>query len=388
MLKAIKKLHLAVFQEEGEMTMKRKSRNGKSIRRVWTCVLAVLTVLSLLPLAGKVSDGKIGLQEAQAGDSLGPCGEFLMADVGGGTWTLYIRATGGSSSKPIDFYEEEYSPVDGIDNFIWAYDRPIIEAIELGSGVEDLNAYYMFADMPMLEKVRIPKSLKHISPYVFFNCPNIKDVYYDGTAEEWHDLLWSVNSGNEDLINANIHFKETTKLFSDVKDSKSYYYYPVYWALREGITSGTSDTTFSPGDPCTRAQIVTFLWKAQGSPEPSTSKNPFTDVSPSNYYYKAVLWAVENGITTGTSATTFGPKNPCTRAQSMTFLYNAQGKPNYFADISFKDVPSTAYYYNAVRWAVRMGVTAGVKPDEFGSGQTCTRGQIVTFLYNTYVKTY
>ncbi len=172
-------------------------------------------------------------------------------------------------------------------------------------------------------------------------------------------------------------------LFTDVADSSKYYYAPVYWAVDHDpqVTAGTSDTTFGPSDPCTRAQIVTFLWKAAGAPEPKTTKNPFTDVSPSNYYYRAVLWAVENGITTGTSATTFSPKNPCTRAQSMTFLYNAKGKPQNFANISFTDVKSTSYYYNAVRWAVKNSVTAGINATRFGSNNTCTRAQIVTFLY-------
>ncbi len=171
-------------------------------------------------------------------------------------------------------------------------------------------------------------------------------------------------------------------LFTDVADSSKYFYTPVYWAVDHDpqVTSGTSDTTFGPSNACTRAQIVTFLWKAAGAPKPKTTKNPFTDVSPSNYYYDAVLWAVENGITTGTSATTFGPKNPCTRAQSVTFLYNAQNKPANYASISFTDVKSTSYYYNAVRWAVKNGITAGVNATQFGSGNTCTRAQIVTFL--------
>ncbi len=175
-------------------------------------------------------------------------------------------------------------------------------------------------------------------------------------------------------------------LFTDVADNSKYYFNPVYWAVDHNpqITSGTSDTTFSPSNPCTRAQIVTFLWKAAGAPEPKTTKNPFKDVSPSSYYYKAVLWAVENGITTGTSATTFGPKNPCTRAQSMTFLYNAKKKPASYATINFTDVKPTSYYYNAVRWAVRNGITAGVNANEFGSSRTCTRAQIVTFLNKAY----
>ncbi len=175
-----------------------------------------------------------------------------------------------------------------------------------------------------------------------------------------------------------------TVTFHDVNDTGKYYFDPVYWAVDHGITTGKSETMFNPSDSCTRAQIVTFLWHAAGDPEPKTTKNPFKDVSSSSYYYKPVLWAVEKGITTGTSSTTFSPGNPCTRAQSVTFLYNAKGKPANFADISFKDVKSSAYYYNAVRWAVKTGVTAGVSATEFGSGRTCTRAQIVTFLEKAF----
>ncbi len=175
-------------------------------------------------------------------------------------------------------------------------------------------------------------------------------------------------------------------LFTDVADSSKYFYEPVYWAVahKPQITSGTSATEFSPSNPCTRAQIVTFLWHAAGDPAPKTTKNPFTDVKAGSYYYNAVLWAVEQGITTGTSATTFGPGNPCTRAQSMTFLYNAKGNPADYASINFTDVKNTSYYYNAVRWAVKNNITAGVNATQFGSGNTCTRAQIVTFLNKAY----
>ncbi len=173
-------------------------------------------------------------------------------------------------------------------------------------------------------------------------------------------------------------------LFTDVADPGKYYFDPVYWALDKGVTSGSSASTFGPSNPCTRAQIVTFLWHAAGDPAPASTRNPFSDVKAGSYYYNAVLWAVEKGITTGTSSTTFSPGNPCTRAQSMTFLYNAKEKPADYASINFTDVKSSAYYYNAVRWAVKNGITSGVSATEFGSGRTCTRAQIVTFLYKAY----
>lgn len=170
------------------------------------------------------------------------------------------------------------------------------------------------------------------------------------------------------------------KGFNDVK-SGDYFYDAVNWAVEKGITTGTSATTFSPNASCTRAQIVTFLWRASGSPEPKTASNPFTDVAANAYYCKAVLWAVENGITTGTSATTFSPNAPCTRAQGVTFLWRANGSKAASAAASFTDVASDAYYAPAVAWAAEQNVTSGVGNGLFSSDTTCTRAQIVSMLY-------
>ncbi len=169
--------------------------------------------------------------------------------------------------------------------------------------------------------------------------------------------------------------------FADVKEG-DYFYLPVLWAVDNGITTGTSATTFGPEKPCTRAQVVTFLWRASGSPEPVSGTNPFADVAEGAYYYKAVLWAVEQGITTGTSATTFGPDRTCTRGQVATFLYRAQGEPAVSDSTNpFNDVPADAYYYDAVLWAVENDTTQGTGKGRFSPDKDCTRGQIVTFLY-------
>lgn len=170
------------------------------------------------------------------------------------------------------------------------------------------------------------------------------------------------------------------KGFNDVK-SGDYFYDAVNWAVEKGITTGTSATTFSPNASCTRAQIVTFLWRASGSPEPKTASNPFTDVAANAYYCKAVLWAVENGITTGTSATTFSPNAPCTRAQGVTFLWRANGSKAASAAASFTDVASDAYYAPAVAWAAEQNVTGGVGNGLFSPDTTCTRAQNVSMLY-------
>lgn len=160
----------------------------------------------------------------------------------------------------------------------------------------------------------------------------------------------------------------------------AYYYDAVLWAVENGITAGTSSTTFSPDNPCTRAQIVTFLWRAAGSPAVNVS-NPFRDVAEGTYYYDAVLWTVENGITSGTSSTTFSPDKECTRAEAVTFLYRAKNSPTINGTNDFTDLASGAYYINAVQWAVNAGVTSGTSGTTFSPDQICTRGQIVTFLY-------
>jgi hypothetical protein len=172
--------------------------------------------------------------------------------------------------------------------------------------------------------------------------------------------------------------------FTDVTE-QDYYYDAVRWAVTSGVTSGTSDTTFSPNASCTRAQMVMFLWRASGSPAPASQNNPFADVSADSYYYSAVLWAVEQGITSGTSDTTFSPDATVTRAQTVTFLYNAAGKPEVSGS-SFDDVDSGSYYAKAVAWAVEQGITSGTGTNTFSPDNNCTRAQIVTFLYKNMTK--
>ena len=169
--------------------------------------------------------------------------------------------------------------------------------------------------------------------------------------------------------------------FADVA-TDAYYYDAVKWAVNKGITNGVSETLFGPDQACTRAQIVTFLWRAAGSPEPKSGSN-FADVAADAYYAKAVAWAVENGITKGTSETTFHPDETCTRAQGVTFLYRALGKLAA-AQAGFTDVAADSYYADAVNWAAENGVTKGISETLFGPDGSCTRAQIVTFLYRAY----
>ena len=169
--------------------------------------------------------------------------------------------------------------------------------------------------------------------------------------------------------------------FDDVAET-DYYFLPVLWAVDNSITAGTGNGKFSPEATCTRAQVVTFLWRAMGKPEPKLTVNPFTDVTPADYFYDAVLWAVENGITSGTGAGKFSPEDNCTRGQVVTFLWRTMGKTVPESDENpFGDVKDTDYFYQPVLWAVENKITSGTGAGKFSPEDSCTRGQVVTFLY-------
>ena len=168
--------------------------------------------------------------------------------------------------------------------------------------------------------------------------------------------------------------------FADVRPG-SYYYDAVRWAVENGITSGTSNDLFSPDAACTRAQVITFLWRATGSPQPVSRTNPFTDVPSNAYYRDAVLWAVEQGITNGVSATRFDPDATVTRGQMVALLYRTAGTPTVSGGSSFVDVGASAYYSKAVAWAYQNDIASGTGANRFSPNAVCTRAQIVTFLY-------
>ena len=202
------------------------------------------------------------------------------------------------------------------------------------------------------------KSVGAVKSYTF------KNVTKDHTIE----AIFMKSNGNPQ-----------TGVFVDVAEG-SYYEEAIDWAVEKGITNGVSSNMFAPNDPCTRAQIVTFLWRAAGSPAPK-SMSSFTDVPADAFYAKAVSWAVENGITSGTGESKFSPNSTCTRAQAVTFLYRASGSPAVSGKAEFSDVSTTAFYADAVAWAAKKGITTGIGGGLFGSDNDCTRGQIVTFLW-------
>ena len=202
------------------------------------------------------------------------------------------------------------------------------------------------------------KSVGAVKSYTF------KNVTKDHTIE----AIFMKSNGNPQ-----------TGVFVDVAEG-SYYEEAIDWAVEKGITNGVSSNMFAPNDPCTRAQIVTFLWRAAGSPAPK-SMSSFTDVPADAFYAKAVAWAVENGIASGTGESKFSPNSTCTRAQAVTFLYRASGSPAVSGKAEFSDVSTTAFYADAVAWAAKKGITTGIGGGLFGSDNDCTRGQIVTFLW-------
>ena len=183
-------------------------------------------------------------------------------------------------------------------------------------------------------------------------------------------------------IKADFIAQTVDSVFADVS-ADAYYYEAVKWAADKGITGGIGDSLFAPNQSCTRAQIVTFLWRAAGSPEPKALSS-FADVPADAYYAKAVAWAVENGITDGTSDTTFAPGTICTRAHGVTFLSRAAKANTASGNSNFADVDANAYYASAVKWAVDNGITNGISSSLFGPDSSCTRAQIVTFLYRMY----
>lgn len=251
---------------------------------------------------------------------------------------------------------------------------------------EGVNTVYKDAigDIESLKTLYIPLSVNCIMDEAFDGTENIEKIYYSGSKSDWEKV--KVGKYNKILENTLVIYGEKDgTVFSDVPAGQ-YYTAPVLWAVKNNITAGVDGTHFAPDDFCTRAQVVTFLWKAKGNPKAKSSKNPFADVHTDDYYYDAVLWAYENGVVSGIDSTHFGPGAIVTRAQFVTFLYRAEKNPFYSAKNPFMDVPAGQYYTDPILWAYKNGVTAGVDSTHFGTENFCTRGQVMTFLYKALNK--
>lgn len=235
-----------------------------------------------------------------------------------------------------------------------------------------------------MRAVDVPRGSAYVLPACGFTAPlgyefSAWSVQIGGGAAE------ELRPGDEIEVTANTTvtalWAPRTSPFADVP-ADAWYIDAVCWAAENGITAGTSETTFSPGSACTRAQILTFLWRAAGSPAPDGTESPFLDVSADAWYAEAVLWAWENGLTEGVDAESFAPDRACTRAQIVTFLWRLEGSPEPISTVTgFADVPARAWYAKAVAWALENGITAGTAPDAFSPGQICTRAEAVSFLY-------
>ncbi len=279
--------------------------------------------------------------------------------------------------------------LERIENGAFSYCRAL-RSLYIPDSVKDLGWSILYG-CESLTSVVLPSCVTDLDIFGIGDCESLKAIYLRGPApvQEYMYLPDGVTlyyiEGQEGWTTP-LWEGYNTKTWSgywatDVKES-DYFYEPVQWALEEGITTGVGKDLFRPENTCTRAQVVTFLWRAKGCPEPTTTENPFKDVSPKDYYYKAVLWAAEQGITTGVTKDRFAPEKGCTRAQIVTFLWRAEGEPQTSnVQNPFKDIEEDTYYSHAVLWAVEQGITTGKTKDKFAPEDLCTRGQIVTFLW-------
>lgn len=279
------------------------------------------------------------------------------------------------------------------------------------------TGYSSFEGCSSLTSISFPESLNTISAFTFYDCDGLSKLVFPETITtigEWA-LGDCANLNSVTVFNSNCEIDMVRKytlgnplntvirgyagstaevyakkhgytfqvLFDDVPDD-AYYAAPVAWAYKNGITAGVGNGRFGPNDSCTREQIMTFLWIAAGRPEPGISETPFQDVQEDQYYYQALLWAADNGITSGIAPDRFGVGLPCTRAQAITFLWAFQGRPEPDSfENPFSDVTDNAYFCKAVLWAVENGVTNGTSASSFSPKNSCSRAQFITFLYRT-----
>ena len=313
----------------------------------------------------------------------GSCGAYATWSFDGGVLT--ISGTG----RMYDYGAAEYQP--------WYPYRSQIQTVIVEEGITALGAFAL-ADTAV-SALTLPRSLTQVRQKAISNCRSLTEITFPGDAPAFFKdaftgttlLAWYPDGNStwtaETMQNygGQITWRMAGSLpFVDVP-ADIYFHAPVAWATESGITNGTSDTTFEPTKNCNRAQVVTFLWRAAGKPEPTSSKNSFTDVNLNEYYGKAVLWAVEKGITTGTSDTTFKPTKECNRAQVVTFLWRAKGSTEPTSTTNpFNDVNEGDYFYKAVLWAAENGITTGKTANTFVPTEICNRAQVVTFLYRAY----
>lgn len=233
-----------------------------------------------------------------------------------------------------------------------------------------------FSGCTSLKTVTFSSEVWPICEDVFAGTDSLTDIYYIGTEEQWNDFASKVDFGR-DMTGVNIHFKKT---FDDAAPG-GYFTDAVEWAAAYKFADPKSDTSFGTEDPCPRGEVVDIIWRAAGSPKPTSDVNPFTAVTPDNEYYDAILWAAEKGVTNGRGDGTFGVNDTVTRAQAVTFLYRAAGAPEISYRSAFTDVADGEYYSLPVLWAVDNQITNGTGDNKFSPEALISRGQLVTFAY-------
>ena len=334
-----------------------------------------------------------GIYQVNGKEKVLDYGEYVLGPEFEGCWTPYddviLEILPAGQSKPSAtagfaaysaYVTASQSPVDSYTDTVYGkmyYD-------ENGKLKIDFDTPYMITvyQFPVGTVLRLTQ--KAINDNFMFEDSSLSDVgitehVITNTGGDYIEYL--LHSGVDNTM-FQIYIQGVAPEFSDVSVN-AYYSNAVKWAVEKGITSGTGDgTTFSPNATCTKAQILTFLWRANGSPDP-TKTNPFTDIKTTDYFYKAALWAVEKGLVSGS---TFGANTDCTRATTMEYMWKAAGSPAPDGKADFADVPANADYAQAVAWAVENEITSGTGGGNFSPAATCTRGQIVTFLYRAMGK--
>ena len=315
-------------------------------------------------------------------DSTGKCGPDVSWTLDGKTRELTVSGTG-------KMWDDVPPP----------WDKDLIREITIGDGITGIGNY-SFSSCLSLKELTIPEGVGSIGEAAFYNCSCLTDVTilnpdcvigdHPGTLGDPAKTVIRGYKGStaEDYANRyGYQFEDVTVKpfrFADVGDSDKFYYEPVYWAYGHDpqITNGINDTSFGPDRGCTRGQVVTFLWRAAGCPKPKNTGTTFKDLKEDGFYVKAVAWAVEQGITNGLTADRFGPDSTCTRGQIVTFLWRFRGSPEpENMNTPFTDLNPGGFYLRAVAWAVGNGITNGQTKTAFGPDAICTRGQVVTFLY-------
>lgn len=304
------------------------------------------------------------------------CTSLTSLDIPNGVTTIGASAFKGAALTSVDIPDSVTKMESGVFENCTALTRVVFR----GGGVTGIGSG-MFQGCDSLTSVAIPDSVTSIGQAAFYNCPNVKDVYYNGSEEQWNAIeigMFNSPLARGSTTRAAIHYN-TVGGFGDV-NTGAYYAGAVQWAVANGITTGKTATTFAPGLKCSHSEILTFLWRAAGEPDEGI-KTPIANVKEGDFFYKAVQWANDMGMIDPGS---FDPKASCTRADAVRYIWQAFGGSAVSYDGRFTDVPAGSAHATAVAWAVEKGVTTGATATTFSPDKVCNRGEIVTFLYRAY----